>query len=118
MITRTVQDDIDVQAIRDDMGIQLWKPVPELSIYNSPTVRKCTHTNNCGQVALDDDCVETIVCPCGEEHDVVATAYGRRAQCDELDVRWTSVNGELMQFPGAEIRLWVAEPYTSKHYSR
>lgn len=56
----------------------------------------------------------TISCPCGGTHSLVVTAYGMRAQCDTLQVRWTSCDGDTT----SGMRMWMAEPYvTMSHRS-
>lgn len=96
---------VAVQQIRDDMCIRLYVSIPEFQL-GAPTLRECPHTED-----GDGDCVETIICPCGEEHVVVTTAYGWRGQCDELDVRWTSMDADTVQVGRIEVRCWTAEPY-------
>jgi hypothetical protein len=87
--------------------VQLYTPQREFTP-GAPMLRPCSHTD-CGDG--DDNCVETIICVCGEEHVVTATAYGRRAQCESDGVRWTSSTRDVEQIGRVTIMCWVAEPY-------
>jgi hypothetical protein len=49
-----------------------------------------------------------LICLCGQHHDIVATAYGARAQCDELNVRWTTIGND-------DFDAWIPEPYVTMH---
>jgi hypothetical protein len=97
-----------VGAIRAALGVVPYKPTPETGL-SAPKLRECGHHDACDEA--DVDCVDLLLCPCGDDHLIVATAYGLRAQCDELGVRWTSMQPEAAHVGRIAVRTWVAEPY-------
>jgi hypothetical protein len=97
--------------LRAELGIALYEERVESPIgaQCTPVLRGCGHLDACD---VADDCVDVAVCPCGEEHPAVETAYGVRAQCDELGVRWTATLEPLAAaLELRQHRVWVAEPY-------
>ena len=89
---------LDVEKIRQSLSVTPYVPVGET-------------TPGAPWPSADHD--DQVVCPCGAAHQLYVTAYGWRAECPELDVRWTSLHSETTTIDGNEIGLWVAEPYAA-----
>jgi hypothetical protein len=100
--------DLILADVRASLGVELYKPKTEVD-FGAPVFRQCGHLDGCAE----NGCVQVVVCPCGDEHPASSTAYGLRAECEELSVRWTSLRGEALE-DGLKllgIRSWTAEPY-------
>lgn len=115
--TSHVPADAAAARFRAELGIVLYQERTESAVgaQVTPVLRGCGHHDGC---EVDQECSDVAVCPCGEEHVAVETAYGVRAQCDELGVRWTATTAadpaRLGLPPVAVVvqhRVWVAEPY-------
>lgn len=84
--------------VREAFGVELYVERPEL------------HPSGPRLLGRDDG-GPVLSCPCGDHHAAVVTAYGYRAQCDELAVRWSSLDVDTREAGPLNIRSWTAEPY-------